>query len=322
MDAKLAKGMARSLVCSLATFTDTESGPLAVPLKAIMQEYRGGGGVPKSVIVGRGLVLRDQLSASGRCPTSCQIVRHPTRKRVIVESVRPAVVEGRDQPWVVFASAVFDLDPDELVIIETTGHVAISRHTLTRLFERVSFSESDLLSLMDKATTWTFPLLNVHQREGWKPGANVAIPYLGGLLLGTVEANAMDLDQGPTAASITERAIDVTYLDPPFGQVGLGVMVIGINTYVGPNDLYDDQRRLLAAFELFEKKFHDQLKALRTGMIKGLPDKRMVERFGAVLEFVDIDELRSLLLTLEDLRATADWQKHSDSHHRHARYLN
>lgn len=320
MDAKLAKGLARSFIQTLKPFTDTSSGPLAPPITAVMQDYRNGG-ISKSSLVGYGLKLREQLDATGKCPSSCHIVRHPTRKRAIVESIRPAVVEGRDQPWIAFASTVFDMTPDELVLIETTGHVAISRHTMSRLFERSIFREDTFVALMTAATRWTAPLLMVNQRAGWTPGANVAMPYLGGLLLGTVEPNPIESEQGPTAASISKKGVDVGYLEPPFGQIGSGVMVIGINTYVGPHDLYDDQRLLVAAFEDFERRFAEAMTALRSGMVKGLPDRRMLQRFGAVLETIDTDELLSLLQILERLRATPDWKKHSDSHHRHARYL-
>jgi hypothetical protein len=160
VDFKLARGTARSLIRSLSALGDLKEGPLAAPLNTIMQEYFDGG-IPAGRLVTRGFELRDQLAGAGPCPTSCEIIRHPVRKRVLVEHVRPGVIEGKEQPWIVCASSVFDLGRDELVLVEVVGHIAISMHALVRLLERSQFQGANLTGLMDAATLWAVPLLQV-----------------------------------------------------------------------------------------------------------------------------------------------------------------
>jgi hypothetical protein len=320
MDQKLARGTARSLMRSVSALGDLQQGPLAKSLKRIMQDYLDGG-VPSGRLVARGFELRDQLTGAGPCPTTCDIIRHPTRKRVLVESIRPVVIDATEQNWLVCASSLFDLGRDELVIVEATGHIAVSQHTVARLYERGRFRDADLTSLMDAVTLWAVPLLQVMDRKGWQLGSEVAIPFMDGLLLGTLEANPIEPHQGPTAATISHGTIHPEYLHPAFGTIGKGVMVLGINTFVGAQELFENQQELLRAFEQFEKIFGLEMRKLRAGMIKGLPDSRMVERFGEVLEVMGREDLELLANTLERFFGTPEWRTHAEAHRRPTRFL-
>jgi hypothetical protein len=238
-----------------------------------------------------------------------------------VEDVRPAVIEGAEQSWIAFRTSLFDFGRYELVLVETTAHIAISLHALARLFERSPFQETDFLGLIDTATLWVVPLLYALGRSGLRAGAEIAIPYMSGLLLGTVEANPMTLEQGPTAATISKGKSRPEYLDPPFGSVGEGVMVLGINTYVGAQELFENQQDLYVAFEGFGNAFREPMRQLRSGMVKGLPDSRMLARFGPVLDPVSPEDLETLALTLEKFFATPEWQTHTEAHRRPKRFL-
>lgn len=320
MDQKLARGFARSLLRSIAPLGDLQNGPLSKSLKGIMQDYLDGS-IPAGRLVTRGFELHSQLAKAGSCPTTCEIIRHPTRKRILVGNVRPVVIDGAEQDWLVCASTLFDLGRDELVMVETVAHIAISQHTLARLFERGRFQDDNLTDLMDITTLWAVPLLQVMNRTGFKVGTEVAIPFMNGLLLGTLEVNPIEPDQGPTAATISRGRVRPEHLDPAFGTIGKGVMAIGINTYIGAQELFENQQDLLQAFEGFEKAFRPEMQVLRDGMMKGLPDSRMVERFGEVLEVVGSDDLVALAGTLERFFGTPEWRTHAEAHCRPKRFL-
>jgi hypothetical protein len=320
MDQKLARGIARSLLRSVSAFGDIHNGPLSKPLKGIMQAYLDGG-IRSDRIVARGFELRDQIAATGPCPTSFEVIRHPTRKRILVESVRPVVIDGVEQNWLVCASTLFDLGRDELGMVEVVGHVAVSQHAIARLYERGRFRDADLASLMDTVTLWAVPLLQVMDRKGWQLGSKVAIPFMDGLLLGTLEANPIEPHQGPTVGTIGRGTVHEEYLYPAFGTIGEGVMVLGINTFVGAQELFENQQELRLTLQRFEQIFGPEMQKLRAGLFKGLPDPRMVERFGRVLEVVSPDDLENLRSTLERFFGTPEWITHAEAHRRPKRFL-
>ena len=128
--------------------------------------------------------------------------------------------------------------------------------------------------------------------------------------------------QGPTATVISRGKVhQPAYLDPPFGIVGKGVMVFSVNTFVGTQELFENQQELRQTFERFGETFKEEMQRLRAGMIKGLPDRRMVERFGEVLESVSPEDLELLNDTLERFFATPEWKTHAEAHRRPVRFL-
>jgi len=230
-------------------------------------------------------------------------------------------IDGTEQDWLVCAGSLFDLGRDELALVEVVGHIAISQHAVARLYERGRFRDTDLTNPMDVVTLWAVPLLQVMDRKGWQLGSEVAIPFMDGLLLGTLEANPTEPQHGPTVAIISRGKVHPEYLHPAFGTIGKGVMVLGINTFVGARELFENKQELLRAFERFQETFGSEMRKLRAGMIKGLPDPRMVERFGEALEVVGPEDLELLADTLERFFSTPEWRTHAEAHRRPTRFL-
>lgn len=98
-------------------------------------------------------------------------------------------------------------------------------------------------------------------------------------------------------------------------------MTFSINTYVGPQELFENQQELQQVFKSFEQTFKEPMRQLRSGAMKGLPDQRMVVRFGELLDLVGPDELDLLNVTLEKFFNSNEWKTHTESHRRPVRYL-
>ena len=136
-----------------------------------------------------------------------------------------------------------------------------------------------------------------------------------------MEANPLEPHQGPTAAILSRGKTHSEYLHPAFGHIGTGVMVLSINTYIGAQELFDNQRDILRSFEQFGECFRREMQKLRAGMMRGLPDPRMVGRFGEVLDIVEPEDLKLLACTLERFFGTPEWRTHAEAHRRPIRFL-
>lgn len=324
MDPKLARGMARSLLRTLEASGDVWKGPLHKTTTALMREYFDMGGIPAARLVSRGLEWRRQLAGCGPFLSSCEILRHPVRRRVLVDCIRPGVVQGSEQAWIVFGSTLFDMERDELMLVEVSGHTSIAFHGMVWLFERSAFTAADFTGLMDTVTSWTVQLLQVMGRRRCELGTEIAIPYKDGLLLGSLEYNPLRPERRPAQGRITRGKVhDHELLVPAFGALhGEGIAAIGINTYIGPQELFENQQELRLTFERFGVTFQEEFQRLRAGLTRGLPAPGMVERFNEVLERVSHQDLELLGDTLERFFATPEWKTHAEAHRRPARFLN
>lgn len=321
MDGRLARGMARSAFRNLSLARRQSQGKIDALLVPLIEHYQRKGGLPAAQIVGQGLALRDALAAAGPFPTQVEIHRHPIRKRIIVEFLCPGVVESREQPSIVCAGTVLDVGREELCIVKTVGHFAISLHTVKRLYERCSFQEADMFRLLADVRLWSAPLLQVLVLTKATAGAGVAIPFMGGLLLGTLENSPLKQGQGPTATILAKAGTSQSLLWPAFGVRNVGLQTLSINTFVNAEDLHADQHEIFATMTKFGGLFAREFLALRTGMLRGLPDRQMASRFGEVMAKLQRADLEPINKTLMQFFASQEWRSHAEAHRRPARFL-
>ena len=101
MDGRLARGMARSDFRDMGFAHSRGQDTIGALLVPLIKRYQRKGGLPVAQIVGQGLALRDALGAAGPFSAQAEVLRHPTRKRIVVETLCPGVVAGREQPSMV-----------------------------------------------------------------------------------------------------------------------------------------------------------------------------------------------------------------------------
>lgn len=323
LDEKLARGKARDLLRWVKQVTSFDDGPLRPVLVELNALYARSGGPPN--VVSTGLALRDRLAAAGPFPTNALVVKHPTRKRVVVESVRPAAIAGTEQEWLACAGSAFDLGRHELGMVETSGHVAISHHALARLHQRGGFSRGRMAELLDVATAFVGPLIQAVARLRWRLGREVAVPFGNGLLLGSIDANFHEEGQGASFTTVSrDGRSEMLLLDCPYtvSAEHRCTLIVSIHTFVGDRDLFPEQQVIRADLLGFQKRFRAEMEAIRTGMLRGYPDPRMVERFGPVTEHLTPGQLVALGETMQRFFDTAEWKRHAEAHNRPKRALN
>ncbi len=318
-DEKLSRGLARHLLKQLKEAADIESGPLGAALRPTFHIYQSG---VVTNVVATALSLKDRIRAAGPFPCWSTAIPHPTRKRVVVETVAPRVISGAEQEHLVCAGTVYDLARTELGVVETSLHTAISHHTLMRLYQRSDFSADEVLALLDAVTAFVSPVLFAAGQLSWKPDTGVAIPFLGGLLLGAIEINPLHPDQGPTFGTVTRAGTsELTMLDMPFDvSTGdfRGILAVGIETFVGPDELFPNQEVIRDDLLRIRSRFEPQFRALRTGIMRGYPDERMRERFGPVEQSISLEDLRGIGIAMARFFETSEWARQADAHGRRA----
>lgn len=322
MDGKLARGMARSIFRSVDLARIARQGGIDALLEPLFHCYQRGGGISPAQVVGQGLALRNALATISAFPVTAEVVRHPTRKRVIIETLHSGIAEGGEQQWMVCAGAVLDIGREELCITETVGHFAVSLHTLKRLYERCSFQEADVSSLLDAVRLWAAPLLYALAQRGAVPGAEFAIPFMGGLLMGTLEINPLKPGKGPTFALLSKAGTEQGLLRPAFQVRGIGVLTLAVNTFVHARDFHSNQHDILKSLDGFGRLFAQEFAAMRAGMLRGLPDERMAARFGGVVAQLKEADLTYINSILEMFLSSPEWRCHAEAHHRPSRFLN
>ncbi len=320
MDGRLARGMARSVFRNMGFAHSRGQDTIGALLVPLIKRYQRKGGLPVAQIVGQGLALRDALGAAGPFSAQAEVLRHPTRKRIVVETLCPGVVAGREQPSMVCAGTVLDIGHEELCIVKTVGHFAVSLHTITRLYERCPFQEADVPRLLADVRLWSAPLLQVLVQTKAVAGVGVAIPFMGGLLLGTLEDSPLEQGQGPTAVIVAKAGTTSSLLRPAFGVQNIGVQTLAINTFVNAEDFHTDQHEIFATMTKFGGIFSQEFAALRTGMLRGLPDARMAARFGNVPAKLETADLDFASHTLMRFFASQDWRSHAEAHRRPVRF--
>jgi hypothetical protein len=318
-DEKLSRGLARHLLKEIKEASDVENGPLGAAVRPTFHIYQNG---VVTNVVATALSLKDRIRAAGPFPCWSTAIPHPTRKRVIVETVAPRVISGAEQEHLVCAGTVYDLARTELGVVETSLHTAISHHTLTRLYQRSDFSADEVLALLDAVTAFVSPVLFAAGQLSWKPDTGVAIPFLGGLLLGAIEINPLHPDQGPTFGTVTRAGTsELTMLDMPFDVSKgdfRGILAVGIETFVGPDELFPNQEVIRDDLLQIRSRFEPQFRALRTGIMRGYPDERMRERFGPVEQSISLEDLRAIGVAMTRFFETPEWARQADAHGRRA----
>ena len=320
MDGRLARGMARSVFRNINLARSKGQSKVDALLMPLFECYQRKGGVPVAQIIGRGLALRDALAATGPFPAQAEIFRHPVRRRIIVETLCPGVAEGPEQPSAVCCGTVLDIARDELCVVKTVGHFSVSLHTVKRLYERCRFQEADVSHLLAVVRLWSAPLLQVSLETCAAVGSGVAIPFMGGLLLGTVEASPLEPGQGPTATVVNRTGATVSLLRPAFGVRCVGIRTISINTFVNAQDFYTDQQEIFAATSRFGILFAQEFAVQRTAMLRGLPDERMAARFGMVVAQLRRADLEPVNDAFMRFFTSQEWRSHAEAHRRPARF--
>lgn len=309
-DEKLARGFARQIMRELKKSTDLTAGPLLEITKHLLKLYRRGG--PPNV-VSEGLSLERRFRLLTGCKAEAQIVKHPTRKRVLVETMRPVVVEGIEQDWLVCAACLYDLQRDILGMVETSAGIGVSHHAIARMHERSNFSVDKLSHLVDVMTLFASPMIRACFQRQWHPGQQVAVPFLEGLLLGSVEANFHEEGQGPSFGTISANGVsEMTMLDCAHivSADQRCTVKVCIHTFVGDYDLFPNQRAIRDELSTFGANYKDELASLRTDLFRGYPDERMLARFGAYSASLNDGTLNMLDRTIQSFYDTPEWKQH------------
>ena len=219
----------------------------------------------------------------------------------------------------VCCGTVLDIARDELCVVKTVGHFSISLHTVKRLYERCLFQEADVPHLLAVVRLWSAPLLQVFLETRAALGSGVAIPFMGGLLLGTMEGSTLEPGQGPTAAVVNRTGATVSLLRPAFGVKCVGIRTLSINTFVNAQDFYTDQHEIFAATSRFGNLFAPEFAVQRTAMLRGLPDERMAARFGTVVAQLRRADLEPINDAFMRFFTSREWRSHAEAHRRPTR---
>ncbi len=309
-----AKELAAETLNIVESTTDPASGSLNVATTPLVKNYTNGS---VSSVVSEGLALRDRIHAAGPFAAWSTVIPHPTKKRIIIEMVAPHVVQGAEQRYLVCAGRVFDLTKNEMCLIETSLHTEISHHALKRLYMRADFDKAELLNLMDSATAFACPFLHAVLHFGWPPGTGIAIPFLGGLLLGAAEPNPLAAGEGPSFGLLSRgKFSEMTMLDLPFGSNGdsRGIAKISIETYVGPNELFPNQILIQERLAEIRDEFSSEFREMRSGLMRGYPDPRMIKRFGKITTIPNKDNLLEMGEIMLRFFHTPEWARQAEAH--------
>lgn len=328
MDEKLARGYARELFRGLRKEDDVENGMRASIVKATFQVYRDGGGVTEQMVFDLARRVEAGFSATGRITTNLQCVPHPVRRRAILETSFPSSVVGDEQSWLTLRSGTYMFEKKTMKLIETAHHVAISQHAVFRLFQRHdAFDKQAPTAAMNKAALWVYPLLlaigGSLARRPTLSGLHVAIPFLDGLLLGTVEiCDLASPEQGPTVTTCRRGGCKIDKLKLAFAPEENALFIVSINTFVSKWELFDNQRSILGKLDQCERKFADTMDKLRRAVALGYPDSDAAKLAGLKpFTSSEVEEIFSISELVQTVFETPEWRQHAEAHRRPTRFL-
>jgi hypothetical protein len=318
-DEKLSKGLARQFIRKIKKLSEFGGGPLGQVLRPVFVRYQMS---VISNVVSTAADLENQIVASVPCSSWSTNIPHPSKKRIILEVIVPNIVKGGEQDHLVFGGTLYDLARTELGVVETSLHTAISHHALSRLYQRSTFSEENVKALIECVTMYVAPFLFLGSALNFVQGTGITIPFLDGLLLGTVDWSPLKSDEGPTFGTVSRAGIsDLIMLDLPYGVTKLdsrGVMTIEINTFIGERDIFPSQRAISEKILRIGNQFGPSFFALRAGIMRGYPDSRMRERFKVVEHDLSLDDLQEIAVDMSSLFSTPEWK--NEAQHHTARY--
>jgi hypothetical protein len=219
------------------------------------------------------------------------------------------------------------LQRNVLKVVETAHHVAISEHAVFRIFERGGSNDKLTIPLLERATLWTpvllFALFGLNAKRSVDDGTEIAIPFAGGLLLGTIETNRLDgPEQGPTITAFKRGGHKLRRIKAPFQFSDDRIPTIGINTYVSRYELFENQQTIFDGLEKFEELYRTSMINMRRLCALGYPDAEVTKVLGPI-QFSEIDS-NALIELGAQIRAffdTPEWKTHSGSHRPRARLL-
>jgi hypothetical protein len=328
MDEKLARGRARELFRQLGKLSVAETSPRTPILAELVRKYVGDGGIHEWDVFEVALRFRMDIEIGNGTFTEVRLVRHPVRRKAIVETSFPSCIVGAEQIWAVRQSNTYVLEKNKLRVVETVHHTALSQHAVARLFQRGKLERDELVhAVLDKATLWTYPLLLAFAGEAARtpagPGTQVAMPFADGLLLGTLEINYLDSsEQGPTITSFKLGGRRLRRLPLPFSIGSDAILSVSVNTFVGRHELFENQREILSVLEAFERNFQSSMVKMRRLVAFGHPDEEIIGLIGSPsFNGIDLRNLRELAERINDFVESDCWKQHSESHRRPSRFL-
>jgi len=309
-DEKLARGLARQLIKNIKRFFSPDGGVLLEISNDLITLYREGG--PANV-VGYGLSLQKRFALIKGCNSTAQKIEHPIRKRIVIATMRPVIVDGDEQAWLNCGACLFDIGRHEVGVVETSGGIGVSQHAIARLFQRTKFSDENVGDLLDKITLFAAPMIRACFERQWLPGQQVAIPFLEGLLLGTIEGNFHEEGQGPSFCTIGRMGVSNEVILDCAHSISAAerlTVKICLHTYVGDYDLFPNQKAICHGLEKFSQTYITEMRAIRTDVFRGYPDATMVERFGLHSHPLDGVRLSDLNRLMQSFYDTDEWKQH------------
>lgn len=328
MDEKLARGLARELFRRLTLTSKAATSPRS-PLQAeLVRKYHEDGGVQEWDVLEIASRFDKDMQSVGEATTNLRLIRHPVRRKAILETSFPACVEGSEQSWLILPSNTFVLEKNTLKIIETVHHAAIAQHAVFRLYERGTPEQEGLAqSILAQVSLWTYPLLfslsGETARRPAMPGDQIAIPYANGLLLGTLEINHLDgPDQGPTISTCKLGGHKLRRIVAPFAIDGDAILTLSINTFVGRQELFENQQKILEVIEEFESRYRSSMSNMRQLVAFGYPDDEITRLIGSPkFNSIDLGHLLELANHIQEFFDSTEWKQHAEAHRRPTRFL-
>jgi hypothetical protein len=158
MDEKLARGVARELFRQFSLSTEMEISLRTPIVRELARKYAEEGGVEDWNIFQVASRFEKDLQSSKDIRTNLRLIRHPVRRKAILETTFAASIAGTEQSWMIALSNTYILEKTSLRVIETAHHVAIAQHAVLRLYERGKPDENLAKSILDHVTIWTYPV--------------------------------------------------------------------------------------------------------------------------------------------------------------------
>jgi hypothetical protein len=327
MDKTLARGFAREMFRGLTKLSNRDTNPATPVVTKLQQTFLVDGGVDETRLVALAAGLEKALVCRGNIIVESRRIKHPLKNKIIIETTCAASVKGEEQSWMIAAAETWVMQRNMLRIVETVHHIAVSEHAVFRLFERGDMNNGLTLLLLESATLWAPILLHALYGIGSKvsvgDGTEVAIPFAGGLLLGTICINRMEgPEQGPTISEIRHGGQKRRRLKAPFQLGEDSIPTIGINTYVSRQELFKNQQAILTLLEKFEEAHKIPMANMRRLCALGYPDGEVTKVLGPVqFNEVDAKMLIELAGQIRAFFATPEWVMHANSHRPRVRFL-
>jgi hypothetical protein len=327
MDEKLARGLARDMFRRLTKLSSLETNPTTPTIARLLQTYLADGGVEESRLTDVASGLASALASIEDVIVDSRHIKHPVKSKAIVATTSAACIGGEEQRWMIARSDTRVLQRNVLKVIETVHHVAIAQHAVFRLFQRGDFHNRLTRELLERATLWTptllFTLFGFRAEGRAGDGTEVAIPFADGLLLGTIEINNLvEPEEGPTITDFRRGGHKMRRIKAPFQIGDTLIATIGINTYIGRHELFDNQQVILDALEKFEERYRAPMANMRRMCALGYPDTEVTKLLGPV-QFNEID-LGALIELADQVRIffqAPEWRQHAEAHRPRLRFL-